>query len=112
MQAPSAWKAGAATAAGRAGFSRAARCAARAMPWFAAVELRDTDLLLAAMRCLFEGQLHVIPQIIAPLRLGGVVLAAAEKVPENTAAAEDLTKYLERIVEACPPAEATSGTAI
>ncbi len=67
--------------------------------------LVDRDFLLAPERGLLEGDLHVVAEIVAALRLAWVGPAAAEEILEYPTAAEDLAEDLERIMEA-PAAKA------
>src|SRR5436190_22303785 len=55
----------------------------------------------------FEGNLHIVTQVIAALRPTRILLAAAEKVLENAAAAKDFAENLERIVEPSGAPKAT-----
>src|SRR5205085_10553200 len=68
----------AAPAARRARFHARTRFRAGAVTDIAAFRLRDGDLLLATMRGFLEGDLHVVAQILAALRLRGIHPSAAE----------------------------------
>src|SRR5690242_5612951 len=57
---------------------------------------------------LFEGDLHVITQVFAPLRLGRILLRGAEEIFENAASTEHFAEDLERIVETARAAKASS----
>jgi hypothetical protein len=59
----------------------------------------DGDLLLAAGRRFFEGNLQIIAKVVAALGLGGIVAGGAEELIEDAARAEHLAKDLKRIVE-------------
>ena len=62
----------AAAAAGRAGPDAGAGFGARAVAGVAAFRLGDRDLLFAAVGGFLEGDLHVVAQVVAALRLAGV----------------------------------------
>src|SRR6266404_1646065 len=70
------------------------------------------DLLLAAVGGFFEGNFHVVTEIVTALRLGRILAStAAEQILKDSAATEDFAEDLERIMgtaaaeSACPAIE-------
>src|SRR6267378_1448142 len=58
------------------------------------------DLLLAAVGGFFEGNFHVVTEIVPTLRLGWVLAStAAEQIFEDPAATEHFPEDLKRIME-------------
>src|SRR5207237_742805 len=61
-----------AAAAGRTGFSLRSGFGSRAAAGIAALGLCDRDFLFASVGGFLEGDLHVVTEIVAPLRLCGI----------------------------------------